>query len=269
VLAVRPAGADVLGGAGAFRGVRGRVGRRCAGGQRGFHGGGAQRRARHVDQRDVAVLDGAADYGPVDRPLGELLERPAGRGGLGHQDLGKQFVRLERGLEQAQEELPDTDLARAAGTARDDRRVQREQDGGQVGGGVGVRDRAADRATVPDLGVADLAGRVREQRHLTAEQPGVLDIVVPGQRADRDMRSLVGDVGKLTQATQVDDYLGGGQPQFHQRQQRMASGQELRVLAVFGHQVNRLFRRPGPHIGKRRGDHAETAAAASAALTML
>jgi len=58
----------------------------------------------------VAVLDGAADYGPVNCTLGELLERPAGRGGLGHQDLGEQFVRLERGLEQALEEFADTDL---------------------------------------------------------------------------------------------------------------------------------------------------------------
>jgi len=114
-----------------------------------------------------------------------------------------------------------------------------------------VRDRAADRPTVSDLGVPDLPGRVGEQRHLTAEQPRVLDVVVPGQRADRDMGSLIGDVGKLTQPTEVDDHLGGGQPQFHQRQQRMASGQELRVLAVFGHKVDRLFGRPGPLVGKR------------------
>src|SRR6516162_1065100 len=66
-----------------------------------------------------AALDGAADDGPVDRALGELLERPGpGRGRPGHPDLGEQFVGLERGLEQALEELPDGDLPGAVGAAR-------------------------------------------------------------------------------------------------------------------------------------------------------
>jgi hypothetical protein len=94
---------------------------------------------------------------------------------------------------------------------------------------------AIEPPMVPDLRVADLAGGVREQRHLTSEQFGVLDVVVPGQSADRHVRAAVGDVGQVTQATQVDDHLGGGQPQLHQRQQGMAAGHELRVLAVLGH----------------------------------
>jgi hypothetical protein len=60
---------------------------------------------------------------------------------------------------------------------------------------------------------------VRQQRHLAGQQIGVLDVVVPGQRADRDVRALVGDVGQVAQATQVDDHFGGGQPELHQRQQ--------------------------------------------------
>ncbi len=251
MLAVGPVGADVVGGAGTFGGVRGRLGGRRAGGQRGFHPGGAQRRSSHVDQGDAAVLDGAADDGPVDRPLGELLERPAAGGGLRHPDLGEQFVWLELGLEQALEELPDTDLPAPVGPARDDRRVQREQDGGQVGGGVGVRDRAADRAAVPDLRIPDLARRVGEQRHLAAEQFGMLDVVVPGQRADHDVGSLIVDVGQVSDAAEIDDYLGGGQPELHQRQQGMAARQELRVLAVLGDEVQRLFGRTCPLVGER------------------
>ncbi len=174
-----------------------------------------------------------------------------GRGGLRHPDLGEQLVGLQRGLEQALEEPADLDLPLAARPARDQGRVQREQDGGQVGGGIGVRDRAADRAPVPDLRVADPARRVREQWHLAAQQRGMLDVMVPGQRADRDVGAPIGEVGQLRQPGQVDDHLGGGQPQLHQRQQRVSSGQELRVLAVLGDQVQRLLRRACPLVGER------------------
>jgi len=81
-----------------------------------------------------------------------------------------------------------------------------------------VRDRAADRAPVPDLRVTDPAGRVGQQRDLAGQQAGVLDVMVPGQRADCDVRSLVGDVRKVAQTAQVDEHLRGGQPQLHQRQ---------------------------------------------------
>ncbi len=114
-----------------------------------------------------------------------------------------------------------------------------------------MRDRAADGAAVPDLRVTDLAGRVREQRHLTAEEFGVFHVVVPGQGADRDVGPLVGDVGQVVQAAQVDDHLGGGQTQLHQRQQRVAAGQELRVVAVFGGQVEGFLGRPCPLVGER------------------
>jgi hypothetical protein len=218
VLAVGPGGADVVGGVGAFGGARGRVCGACAAGQRGLDRGGAHRGSAHVDQGDPAVLDGAADYGPVDRPLGELLERPGGGGRLRYPDLGEQLAGLQRGLEEVPEELPDRYLTGAIGAARDHRRVQRQQNRGQVRGGVGVRDRAADRAAVPDLRVADLAGRVGEQRHRRCEQLGVLDVVMPGQRAYGDVGSLVGDVGQVAQAAEVDDHLGGGQAQLHQRE---------------------------------------------------
>ena len=71
---------------------------------------------------------------------------------------------VERRLEEAAEALARAEHALAAGTARDDLRVEREDDRGQVRGGVAVGERAADRAAVPDLWVADEPGRVREQR---------------------------------------------------------------------------------------------------------
>jgi hypothetical protein len=272
VLAVFLAGADVGGGAGALGGVRGGVGRGGPAGQGRFHGRGAQWGPAHVDQRHVAALDRDADDGPVDGPLGELLERPAACGRLRHPDLGEQFPRLEHGLEQALEELADTDLAGAVGAPGDHGGIQGEQHGGQVGGRVGVRDRAADGAAVPDLRVADLTGRVRQQRHLAGQQFGLIHVVVPGQRPDRHVGAPVGDVGEIAEPAQVDDHLGDGQPQLHQRQQRMPAGQVLGVLAVLRGQVAGFLGRAGPLVAERRRDHAdapEVSAAASAARTML
>ncbi len=272
MLAVVLAGADVGGGAGALGGMRGGGGRGRPAGQGRLHSGGAQRGPAHVDQRYAAALDRDADDGPVDGPLGELLERPAACARLRHPDLSEQLPRLEHGLEQALEELADTELACAVGAPGDQGGIQREQYGGQVGGWVGVRDRAADGAAVPDLRVADLAGRVREQRHLAGQQFGMVHVVVPGQRPDRHVGAPVAYVGEVTEPAQVDDHLGSGQPQLHQRQQRMPAGQELGLLAVLRGQVAGFLRRAGPLVGERRRDHAGTpdvCAAASAARTML
>jgi hypothetical protein len=140
-----------------------------------------------------------------------------------------------------------------------------EQHGGQVRGGVGVRDRAADRAPVPDLRVTDLPRRVREQRHFAGQDVGVLHVVVSGQGADRDVGAFVVDVRQVVQTAEVDDHLGCGQPQLHQRQQRVTAGQELRVVAVFGRQAHRLLDRACPLVAECGRDHADTSAGASAA----
>jgi circadian clock protein KaiC len=111
VLPVAAAGVDVLRRAGPVGGTRGRLGHRGAAGQRPLHGGRPHRGGRHADQGDRVALHRDPDDGPVDGPLGELLERPAGRGRLGDPDLGEQFAGLQRGLEQAEEEVSGRDLA--------------------------------------------------------------------------------------------------------------------------------------------------------------
>jgi hypothetical protein len=82
-----------------------------------------------------------------------------------------------------------------------------------------VRDRAADGAAVAHLRVADLPGRLCQQRHLAREQPGCLQFAVPGQRADRDVIAAVLDVGQARHPAEVDEDLRHGQAQLHQRQQ--------------------------------------------------
>ena len=168
-----------------------------------------------------------AHDGPVDPPLGELLERPAGPGRLRHPDLRQQFVRLQRGLEQAPEERPGRDLPLRRGPARHQGRVQGEGHRGQVGRRVAVCQRAADRAPVPDLRVPHLPGRVRQQRHLAGQQLGGLQLTVPGQRSDGHVAAPVLDVGQAGDPPEVDENLGHGQAQLHERQQRVAAGKKL------------------------------------------
>ncbi len=133
-------------------------------GQRLLHRGGPHRGGRHVDQRHPVPLQRHPDDRPVDGALGELLERPARRERLGYPDLGEQFARLQRGLEQPEEELARRDLPAPGRPPDDQRGVQRQDHGGQVGRRVTVRERPADRAPVPHLRVADAPGGVRQQR---------------------------------------------------------------------------------------------------------
>src|SRR5579871_5134595 len=80
----------------------------------------------------------------------------SGAGVLGDLDLGEQLVGLEGRLEEAQVEVGGGDPALAGRAAGHQRGAQGQDHGGQVGGRVGVGQRAADGAAVADLGVAHL-----------------------------------------------------------------------------------------------------------------
>ena len=110
-----------------------------------------------VVERDLG--DGAAG-GVVAGALGDLDARGPGarrsqRQGDGDEDL----VVVERRGEEAEVEVGGGDRALAAGTAGDHAAVEGDQGGGQLGGGVGVGDAAADGPARADLRVADLGQR--------------------------------------------------------------------------------------------------------------
>src|SRR5262249_30933753 len=56
------------------------------------------------------------------------------------------------------------------------------------------------------------------------------DLVVGGQRADRQRTPLQLDAGKALDLRHVDDVLGPGEAQLHGRNERVAAGQKLRLL---------------------------------------
>ena len=121
------------------------------------------------------------------------------------------------------------------GPASDERGVEREQHRGEVGRGVAVRDRAAERAAVAHLVVADLAPRPpRSTPQCCASRSLVSRSRWRVERADRDVVAGVADVGEVAQPADVDEHGRRREAQLHQRDQRHAAGEQLGVVAVLG-----------------------------------
>ena len=102
----------------------------------------------------------------------------------------------------------------------------------QVRRRVAVGDRSADGAPVAHLGIADLPGDVGQQRHVTLQHLADLEVPVAGQGADDHPVAVLADVGQIGQPADVDQHRRRRQAQLHQRQQRVAAGQQLGVFAV-------------------------------------
>ena len=103
---------------------------------------------------------------------------------FGRRDVhrGHDLVALERRLEQALEEVLGRDLAPVGR----DRRAERDERRRIVRRRIGVRDRAADRAAVADLRVADPPGERRERRDELLDRRRLVDLGVGDERADRE-----------------------------------------------------------------------------------
>ena len=116
-----------------------------------------------------ALDDGSnGDGRPVLGAAAHLRVRPAAPSRAWARGSRRASRRRERGLEDAGEELPPGSPL-AARSARDELRVEREDHRREVGGRIAVRERAADRPAMTNLRVADLAGGVRDDRAVLAE----------------------------------------------------------------------------------------------------
>ena len=129
-------------------------------------------------------------------------------------------------------------------------------------------DRAADRAAVAHLRVADQRGGLRDQRAALGQHRVADEVGVPRERADRDPVALVAHVAEVGEAADVDEQRRPREAEPQQRDQRVAAGEELRVL-VAAEQLERLVDRAGAAVLERAGDHAPALAAACTAATML
>ena len=109
-------------------------------------------------------------------------------------------VNGERGGIEAREELrrPYPPLAR--GGARDNGGLEGHAAGRQLGGGVGVGERAADGAAVADGGMGNQRYGLGQQRGVAADKIAGTELRVGGQRAHPDAVADGRDAGELGHA---------------------------------------------------------------------
>src|SRR5207244_3170501 len=91
------------------------------------------------------------------------------RGERAARGRGDDLAGLERSGVDAAEELVRPDRAAPVAAGDLDARVERHRARGQLGGGVGEREAATDRAARPDRLMPHVGGRLREERGVLAQ----------------------------------------------------------------------------------------------------
>ena len=117
-------------------------------------------------------------------------------------------------------------------------------------------DRAADGASVTDLRVADVAGRMSEQRGVLFEDGAVLNVHVASHGADGDHVAVFTDVGQIAETAYIDQHGGLGEAELHQRQQAVTASDELCLVTVLTDEADRLFGGLGTDVVELCGNHA-------------
>ena len=112
-----------------------------------------------------------------------------------------------------------------------DLRIERQQDGRHVGRRIGVRDTAAQRAPVADLGVANACGGLGHGRAPGLQDGRRRDVVVYGRGTDDDPAISLVDALQVGKMADVDQRLRLAQAQLHQRHQAVSAGDELAAFA--------------------------------------
>ena len=76
-----------------------------------------------------------------------------------------------------------------------------------------------------------------------------------GEGADGEVVARIAHIGKFCDAPDVEHDGRRRESELHERDQRMATGQQLGLVAVLGQQLQGVPGRLGPHVVERRRDH--------------
>src|SRR5919199_1508804 len=189
---------------------------------------------------------GHPDYGPVLRPPSELLVRPAGvRAELGDSDLRHYLLSTEISKEVVLEELPGRDSPLPIGAFDDQGSFERGDHARHIPGGVTMRQGAPDGPPVLDRGIAQETRGITDNPAVLVDQLVVVYVAVPGQGADGQVVALVADVAQVLQAVQIDQDRGRGQPEPHERYERMPTSDEPCIIPVMAQELYSVVDRLG------------------------
>ena len=231
----------------------------------------AEQRAR-VGNDDRRRLDGA-DHGakaparrivqhPADRMsefaglLAELVEAPAGAGReLRNPNRADDLVRLDDGGEGRQHEVGHRDGA--VSPRRGDRRVRacERKRRKPVGGRIGMREAAADRAAVAHRAIGDAAGNALQEPAEMIGNAAVFDVGVGDAGADFEMILAVVDRSQFGNRRDIDQQFGLRQTQVQHRPERLPARQNLRKAVRLSEQHGRVGKRGRPLVVECDGLH--------------
>ena len=102
-------------------------------------------------------------------------------------------------------------------------RVERGQRDRQLGGRVGVGDRAADRAAVADRRVGDVGDGAGEQRPATRDDARALERRLAGERADAQRPARPPHGREVVDPVEVHDRRRAREAEVEQRHERLAA----------------------------------------------
>ncbi len=167
-----------------------------------------------------------------------------------------QFVFQKRGFQRARREIFDREVAKPGRTSQPNFGAERGQGRNPIRRGVGVRERAADRAPVANGAVGDSA---RDPPHRIARDvgnPPVLDVAMRDAGADHELVAAPVGVFEFGKAGNVDDQIRLDQAEVEHRAERLPAGHDLGGALGFCHQGDRRIQACRPLIGEGCGFHA-------------
>ena len=117
-------------------------------------------------------------------------------------------------------------------------------------------ERAADRAAMPHLRIADLARpSSRRSGSAPASSGSACDRGMARERADRELRAGVADVGEIGEPPDVDELRRPRDPELHRRQRASARPRAPSRRHRVAEQLDRMLDRLGDLVVERCRDH--------------
>src|SRR5262245_44864787 len=143
---------------------------------------------------------------------------------------GDELIQLDRGGHIGDREGVNRDFAGAARPLHRDRGIERGRDRDELGRWVEMAERAAERAAVAGLAMADLQDRLVHQWAALANKIGEFELALTRHRADLERAVALADEGEPLDPIEIDDVIGQHEPHVQHGHQRLPAGEKLGVL---------------------------------------